>query len=114
TATPNEAALFATSGGTPAINQYDLVVLACEGYEENVEANWANLGAYTAAGGRVFTTDLAHGWLAHTNTCTSKAQCAAGDTCTQGLCIGANNVTENPAYAGVATWDTFQNTNGSP
>jgi hypothetical protein len=112
--TPGEAALFASAGGTPTINQYDLVILACEGYEENVSANWPNLGAYTTAGGRVFITDLAYGWLARTNTCTTKAQCAAGDQCKQGICLGPNNATENPAYAGVATWDTLQNVNGSP
>jgi hypothetical protein len=116
TATPGEAALFGTTGTTPTINQYDMVILACEGYEENVSANWPNLGAYTAAGGRAFMTDLAYGWLAKTKTCITKAQCSAGDTCTGigGVCMGPNNATVNPAYTGVATWSTLGNLDGSP
>jgi hypothetical protein len=113
-ATPNQAALFGTMGGQPTINQYDVVILACEGYEESEQANWANLGAYTSAGGRVFTTDFAYDWLAATKTCNNSAQCGAGGTCNQGYCFNPNNVTPNPAYAGVATWDTLQNPQGSP
>jgi hypothetical protein len=113
-ATPNQAALFGTTGGKPTIDQYDLVVLACEGYEENVQANWPNLGAYTSAGGRVFMTDFAYDWMAQTNTCTRNNQCGAGGTCSRnGICTNANNVTENPAYPGVATWHTLQNPGGS-
>lgn len=112
--TPNQSTLFGTSGGQPTINQYDLVVLACEGYEEDEQANWANLGAYTAAGGRVFTTDFAYGWMARTKTCTNNGQCGAGGLCNSGYCFNANNVNQNPAYAGVATWHTLQNPGGSP
>jgi hypothetical protein len=107
-ATPGQAALF--SGTT--INQYDVVILACEGYEENNQANWANLGAYTSAGGRVFTTDFAYDWMAQTKKCTNNAQCGAGGNCNQGYCFNANNVTPNPAYAGVANWHTLQNPQG--
>jgi hypothetical protein len=113
-ATPNQSTLFGTSGGKPTIDQYDLVVLACEGYEENVQGNWANLGAYTSAGGRVFMTDFAYDWMAQTKACTNKNQCGAGGNCSQGFCLNPNNATENPAYTGVATWDTLQNPQGSP
>jgi hypothetical protein len=92
-ATPGQATLFGTSGTSPTINQYDLVILACEGYEENMQANWPNLGAYTAAGGRVFTTDYSYDWMAASN---------------------GGGVTQNPAYTGVASWDTGQNPQGSP
>jgi hypothetical protein len=94
--TPNQATLFGTAGGQTTINQYDLVILACEGYEENEEANWSNLGAYTSAGGRVFTTDYAYDWMAHSN---------AGS---------GTNVTQNPQYMAVANWDTDQNPGGAP
>jgi hypothetical protein len=112
--TPSQATLFGTSGGQPTINQYDLVVLACEGYEEDEQANWPNLGAYTAAGGRVFMTDYAYDWMAQTKTCTTKAQCGTNGKCTDGYCSTANNVTENPSYPSVATWHTGQNPQGSP
>jgi hypothetical protein len=112
--TPNEATLFGMTGGQPTINQYDVVLLACEGYEENNQADWANLGAYTSAGGRVFMTDYAYNWMAQTKTCTTAAQCGAGGVCTDGFCTSANNVTENPAYTNVATWQTGQNPGGSP
>ncbi len=94
--TPGQAALFGMSGGSPTINQYDLVILACEGYEENNQANWGNLGAYTSAGGRVFTTDFAYNWM------------AASDG------FGGPPAAVNPAYSGVASWDTGQNAQGSP
>jgi hypothetical protein len=88
--------LFGQSGGQPTINQYDLVVLACEGYEENNQANWAGIGAYTAAGGRVFTTDFAYNWLAQ----------SGGN--------GGPPAATNPAYPNVAGWDLGQNAQGSP
>jgi hypothetical protein len=112
--TPGQAALFGSSGGKPTIDQYDLVVLACEGYEESVQANWSNLGAYTSAGGRVFMSDFAYDWMAATKACTKSNQCGAGGSCQQGFCTNANNVNENPAYTGVATWHTLQNPQGSP
>ncbi|HEY3818624.1 MAG TPA: carboxypeptidase-like regulatory domain-containing protein [Polyangiaceae bacterium] len=114
TATPSQATLFGTSAGTPTINQYDMVILACEGYEENMQADWPNLGAYTSAGGRVFMTDYSYDWMAQTTSCTSAAQCGAGGKCTNGQCANPNNVTQNPAYPSVATWHTGQNPGGSP
>ncbi|HMY14955.1 MAG TPA: hypothetical protein PKA58_01440 [Polyangium sp.] len=113
-ATPNQDALFGMSNGQPTINQYDLVILACEGYEENNQTHWPNLGAYTTAGGRVFTTDFAYDWLARTKQCSNAAQCGAGGVCNGGICRNAGNVTENPAYPGVATWHTLQNPQGQP
>ncbi len=121
--TPAQSVLFGTSGGTPTINQYDMVILACEGYEENEQVDWANLGAYTSAGGRVFMTDFAYDWMAATKTpvatCKNSNQCGAGGTCeiqqgaTTGYCTSPNNVTQNPAYANVATWQTEQNPGGA-
>jgi hypothetical protein len=114
--TPGQAALFSAGAdaGQPTINQYDVVLLACEGYEENNQANWPNLGAYTAAGGRVFMTDFAYNWMAQTKKCSGNAQCGAGGTCSNGECSNANNVTENPSYTSVATWHTGQDPSGSP
>jgi hypothetical protein len=112
-ATPTQATLFGTTGAKPTINQYDMVILACEGYEENMQADWANLGAYTSAGGRVFMTDYSYDWMAATTACQNASQCGAGGVCTNGFCSSPNNVTQNPAYAGVATWQTDQNPQGS-
>jgi hypothetical protein len=92
-ATPNQATLFGMSAGQPTIDKYDLVILACEGYEEDMQAYWGGLGAYTSAGGRVFTTDFSYDWMASTYS-------------------GA--VAPNPSYNGVATWDPGQNPGGSP
>jgi hypothetical protein len=115
-ATPSQATLFGMMGGQPTINQYDVVILPCMGYEENEQGNWAALGNYTSAGGRVFTTDFSYDWLATTKTCTNNGQCGAGGVCdtTYDICTSANNVTSNPAYAGVATWHTLQDTAGTP
>ena len=64
TGTPSQAALFATEGGTPAINKYDMVILECEGYPQTeTAADQAALVAYTSAGGRVFASDYAYTWL---------------------------------------------------
>jgi hypothetical protein len=93
--TPDQTALFGMTGGQPTINQYDLVILACEGYEENNQVDWPSLGAYTSAGGRAFVSDFAYNWLAY--------KTAAG-----------KNPTQNPAYTNVATWDLDQNPSGSP
>jgi hypothetical protein len=112
-ATPSQASLFGTTGGQPTIDQYDMVVLACEGYEENNQPNWPNLGAYTSAGGRVFMTDFAYDWMAQTKTCSHNSDCGAGGTCNSGVCVSANNVTVNPAYPNVATWHTLQDPQGS-
>jgi hypothetical protein len=111
--TPAQASLFAATGGPggqPEINNYDVVILACEGYEENEQASWPNLGAYTSAGGRVLMSDFAYDWMAATKQCTTAAQCPAGNTCSNGVCLGVGNVTQNPAYPGVATWDTLSST----
>jgi len=97
-ATPKQAALFSQSGGpgaTPEINNYDVTILACEGYEENEQAYWPDLGAYAAVGGRVLSTDFGYDWLAATKA-----------SCTTSPCTGAE-ITQNPAFTGAATWDTY-------
>jgi hypothetical protein len=97
-ATPQQSALFGTTSGQPTINQYDVVLLACEGYEEDNTADWPNLAAYTSAGGRAFMTDFAYNWMA--SSCGQYVQCS-GD------------VEQNPAYTNVATWDTGQMASGA-
>ncbi len=63
--TPAQSQLFATSGGgAPVIDQYDIVILECEGYPQAESASdLAALHAYAAAGGRVFASDYAYTWL---------------------------------------------------
>jgi len=80
-ATPAQAALFATTGGpggtAPLIDNYDMTILECEGQQTTeTTSDQAAIGAYTAAGGRVFASDFAYSWL-----------------------------WENPAFAGVADWN---------
>lgn len=59
-------------------------------------------------------SDYAYGWMAHTDLCSTGADCNPGAFCDGELCKGPNNVTENPAYAGVVTWATQENPEGSP
>jgi hypothetical protein len=62
--TPGQTALFATTGGVPAINQYDMVILECEGYPQTEPAgDLAALRAYAEGGGRLFASDFAWSWL---------------------------------------------------
>jgi hypothetical protein len=62
--TPDQTALFAMSGGQPVINQYDMVVLECEGYPQTESASdLAAMLAYGNAGGRIFASDFAYAWL---------------------------------------------------
>jgi hypothetical protein len=79
--TPTQATLFGSNGGTPVINQYDVVILECEGYPQTESASdLAALGAYTAAGGRVLGSDFNVSWF-----------------------------TSNPAFSSAAKWTTPQN-----
>ena len=83
--TPNQAQLFGSSGGTPNINQYDLVILECEGYEQDQSTAYQNaIATYTNAGGRIFSSDFAYAWLY-----------------------------QNGGFPGVANWDVGQNPSGS-
>jgi hypothetical protein len=62
--TPPQSALFARTGGVPLINQYDIVILECEGYPQAQQASeLAALHDYANAGGRVFVSDYAYTWL---------------------------------------------------
>jgi hypothetical protein len=98
--TPDQAALFDMSGPNPTINQYDLVIFGCEGYEENNQAYWSNVGAYTAAGGRVFASDFAYSWMASSYP-QAKPPMPAPPTAV------------NPAYNGVAAWFLRQGSGGT-
>ena len=62
--TPNQAALFAMSGGSPVINQYDMVIVECEGYPQGEStSDLAALRTYAESGGRLFASDYAYTWL---------------------------------------------------
>ncbi len=62
--TPQQAALFASNGGVPVINQYDIVIVECEGYPQTESASdLAALRTYAESGGRIFTSDFAEAWL---------------------------------------------------
>ena len=52
------------TGSLGTLKQYDVVLLPCEGAEHIHNAQAPNLVAYTAAGGRVFTTHYGYVWLA--------------------------------------------------
>jgi hypothetical protein len=70
--TPNQDALYATTGPGPAgtpqvqpvINNYDMVILECEGYPETESASQqAALATYLGAGGRVFGSHYTYDWF---------------------------------------------------
>lgn len=68
-ATPQQASLFGTSagadGGTvPTIDQYDIVVLECEGYPQTEDtSDLTAIINYANSGGRVFASDFAWSWF---------------------------------------------------
>jgi hypothetical protein len=80
--TPAQASLFAQTGGPsngPVINNYDMTILECEGQQTSESAgDLGYVGAYTAAGGRVFASDFAYSWL-WTNSAFSAAANWGGD-----------------------------------
>ena len=62
--TPTQTTLFATNGSERVINQYDLLILECEGYaERESDADLAAIRAYANAGGRVFGSDFNVAWF---------------------------------------------------
>jgi len=63
-ATPNQSALFASVGGKPVINGYDMTILSCQG-EPVTETgpDQALLRSYADQGGRVFSTHYSYTWL---------------------------------------------------
>ncbi len=62
--TPDQPSLFAVNGGVPVINQYDMVILECEGYPQSESAADLNsLRTYAESGGRLFSSDFAYAWL---------------------------------------------------
>jgi hypothetical protein len=52
------------TGSASTLQQYDVVLLPCEGRENGHNADAPNLVSYTALGGRVFTTHYGYVWLA--------------------------------------------------
>jgi hypothetical protein len=79
-------------GATSAMTPYDVVLLPCEGKEDDGNNNYADyVAAYTLAGGRVFTTHYGYTWLS---------------TPTNGTAHATNPVTGNPnIFYPVATWN---------
>jgi hypothetical protein len=65
TSTPTQSALFGMTNNMPTINQYDMVILECEGYGQTESASdKAALIAYADAGGRIFGSDYnAESWF---------------------------------------------------
>jgi len=64
--TPAQTQLFGTDAATgkPNIDQYDLVINECEGYQETEpSAQQTALATYLGAGGRLFASDFAYDWL---------------------------------------------------
>jgi hypothetical protein len=67
--TPNQSALFASTGGgdggtQPLINNYDITILECEcDALTQTQPQEAQLAAYLAAGGRVFGSDYIYDWF---------------------------------------------------
>jgi hypothetical protein len=62
------AAINAQTPGQPALmtalNQYDMVIIECEGYPQaESAADLAALRTYAEQGGRVFASDYAYAWL---------------------------------------------------
>jgi hypothetical protein len=55
------------TGTAATLNQYDVVLLPCEGAENAHNTNAANLVSYANIGGRVFTTHYGYVWLATPN-----------------------------------------------
>jgi hypothetical protein len=52
------------TGSVDTLKKYDVVLLPCEGAENNHNTQAPNLVSYTAAGGRLFTTHYGYVWLA--------------------------------------------------
>jgi hypothetical protein len=89
--TPSQDQLFGTDATTGNLNidQYDLVIMECEGYEQDQSTTQLTaLANYANAGGRVFTSDFAYAWL---------------DT---------NTTMANGVAGGVADWDVGQDPQG--
>jgi len=63
-ATPDQAALFATVAKKPVIDNYDMVILACQGDEYlQTPEDLSTLRTYADQGGRVFSTHYSYVWL---------------------------------------------------
>jgi hypothetical protein len=105
---PSQATLFATGtgpGGAPTINQYDLVILECEGYPAAESGSDVNaVAAYAAAGGRVFASDYAYTWL--NSGPLSAAANWGGDNsgCGYGVTANIDPASENPYATPFQAW----------
>jgi hypothetical protein len=104
-ATPTQAALFAAPGGNPVINQYDLVILECEGYPQSESAaDKAGLHAYAEAGGRVFASDFAYAWLYQNGNFAQAANWAVNQQGGGFSQTGVIDLVSNPKGPDFKTW----------
>jgi hypothetical protein len=85
--TPTQDALFAATGSgdggaEPLINNYDVVILECEGYQETESAaQQTALANYLAAGGRVFGSDYIYDWFFQNPALQGAANWTGGNNC---------------------------------
>ena len=101
--TPQQAALFATNGGTPVINQYDIVIVECEGYPQAENAaQLTALRTYAESGGRLFTSDFAETWLETNGNFAQTAKWVAENY--EGAQTADIDVTSNPKGMAFESW----------
>lgn len=85
--TPTEDTLMGNPTGTPALNNYDMVMFPCQGGVSNSisTASYTNLQSYVNSGGRVFATHWSEGWLNNNSG-------------------GSGSATATSPFQGVVTW----------
>lgn len=73
--TPMQSVLFdAGANSQPKINEYDMTLLACQGFApQQTTVDLGKLRAYAASGGRVFTTHYNFSWLNKNDANTAQA-----------------------------------------
>lgn len=104
-ATPGQPSLFAADGGTPAINQYDMVILECEGYPQaETASDLAALHAYAEAGGRVFASDYAYAWLYQNGDFSQSLDWAVDQAPLSLMEVGVIDLASNPKGMAFEQW----------
>jgi hypothetical protein len=109
--TPGQDALFAQTGGgadgtAPLIDDYDIVILECEGYQEvETAAQQADLAAYLAAGGQVYGSDYIYDWF-YENPALEAAANWTGDHSGNGYAVTSiiDQAPESPSGADLQQW----------
>ncbi len=108
--TPMQADLFAKANGQPVINDYDMTILACQGYAPaESAADTTTLRNYAGSGGRVFSTHYNYSWLKGNDE--NAAQVGKADNWSE---VATWNVDENDrANSGTGTIDLVSNPKGN-